>query len=216
MKGILIRDVLILYKKYLKITTYVVLTLGILATIIFGFSINSLLSLILPAGIGTLATNLFVEDEKDNWLRFIKTLPISSEKIVLARFLVFNGLVILSTLYILSLNVLSYLIHEDQKLIYYIIFSICGFAFSIFNNFLLMPACYKFGIKGANNVSIIILIVLGLFSVSIQKINFWYFINIYKSIPHYIILVMVVLIYIIMGFISIKLSTHLYNNKDKV
>jgi len=210
MKGILIRDVLVLYKRYLRIPVVIISIAGLVFTLIMGFPISSLLSLILPIGIGALSTNLFAEDEKDNWLRQVKIMPVSDANVVCSRFIVFMGTVLTSSLYMLFLNAVSYLVHKDQTLTFYFIFTAMGFIVAVFNNFLLLPACYKFGAQGANIVSIGILISVGLLTVGIKKINIRYFMNIYETSPSYTIWLIAIVIFLITGILSGKLSIFFY------
>ncbi len=210
MKGILIRDALVLYKRYLRIPATIISIVGLVFTLAMGFPISSLLSLILPIGIGALSTNLFAEDEKDNWLRQVKIMPVSDSNIVYSRFIVFMSTVFISSLYVLCLNAIAYLVHREQALAFYFIFTAIGLMVAIFNNFLLIPACYKFGAQGANIVSIGILIIVGLLTVWLKNLNIKYLVNIYKISPSYVIWLIAIIIYLITGILSVKLSIFFY------
>lgn len=214
MKGILLRDFLILYKKYIMTMATALLAVYILSTLISGFVGNSLLSLALPAAISAVVANLYVEDEKDEWEKYLKILPVSYKNIVIARFCIFVGVAILFSLASILLNILSYIIHQDQPLKYYLIFNLVGFVFAIINIYLLLPACYKFGIKGANNVSVGVLILMGFISIAIVKLDIDSFINLYASTPVYLLILLGLLILILLGCGSIYLSIYIFSNQE--
>ncbi|MFO3666550.1 ABC-2 transporter permease [Anaerococcus kampingiae] len=214
MKGILLRDFLILYKKYIKTIAIAILGVNILSTLFIGFIGNSLLSLALPAAISAVVVNLYVEDEKDERNKYLKMLPISYKNIVIARFCIFVGIVIFFGLASLLLNTLSFMIHQDQPLKYYLMFSLVGLIFAIINVYLLLPACYKFGIKGANNVSVGVLILIGFISIAIVKLDINPIINLYLSAPAYVPILFGLLILILLGCGSIYLSIYIFSNQE--
>lgn len=214
MKGILIRDAILLYKKYLRKPFFVIAILSLIFTLLMGFPVSGLMSLVLPMGMGALATNLFAEDEKDNWLKYVKTMPISVIKIVGTRYVIFFSTVVFCVVYSLFLNLLAFFLYREQALSLYFIFMIIGFTVSVLNNLLLLPACYKFGVNGANVISLGIMMVIGAITYGIKRINLEYWINIFETIPQHIFWVIVVITFLVLGIVSLKLSIFFFNKKD--
>lgn len=216
MKGILIRDGLLLYKKYLRFPLIILALVGLMFTIMMGYPISSIFSLILPLGIGALIINLFVEDEKDNWLKELKSMPISSAQAVGARFIIFSSIIFGCFLYSLCLNLVAFLLYKELPISFYMIFPFLGFIFALFNNFLLLPTCYKFGIQGANVVSMGILILIGIIVAGIKKVNLEKWILICNAVPRYVLLLILTVAFIFVGIISVKLSIYIYNKSEVI
>ena len=216
MKGILMRDGLVLYKKYLRFPLVILSSLGLLFTFMMGFPISSLLSLLIPLGIGARIVYVFAEDEKDNWLKELKTLPISSAQAVGSRFILFTSIIFGCSLYSLCLNLIAFLLYKEQPLSFYFVFPILGFVFAVFNNFLLLPTCYKFGVQGANVVCMSILILTGMIAFGIKKLNLKDWINFYETVPQYVVFLSIAVVFILVGIFSIKLSIFIYDKSEVI
>ncbi|RVU98470.1 ABC-2 transporter permease [Coriobacteriales bacterium OH1046] len=161
MRGAILRDALVLHKRYLRGASVGVLIAGVAGTLLMKFVMSSIISVALPMCIAALSANLFAGDEKDGWADYLKTMPISNSRIIGARYIVFMGAIALCTCYGLALNLLAYLLFGEQALQFYVILSGIGLAVAVLNALLLLPACYAFGTSGANAVSLGILLAVG-------------------------------------------------------
>jgi|GEM_PF-1476475 len=213
MLGLLIRDGKVLYERYMKKTIPMVLGITILMCFLLRFAFGSTLSILLPMSLSTLVANVFTEDEKDNWFKYLKTLPVRTIEVVGARFILTMILLFISVLYAFILNMILFVIFKEQEFELYLIFSIVGFIISLIVDLMMLPACYKFGSNGISIVSLpIILLVSGFLYISknsdISSI-LMYLMTIPKS--TYILIILFLMLMFI--FISIFLSAKILKKK---
>lgn len=186
MRGVILRDALVLHKRYLRRASIAVLIASVAGTLLMRFAMSSVLSIVLPMGVAALTANLFAEDERDGWADYLKTMPISTSRIIGARYLVSMGAVVLCAVYSLAMSLLAYLLFGEQVFQLYIILPGIGLAVSILNVLLLLPSCYAFGASGANAVSLGILLAVSMIVFAIQRIDVVHWVGVLASMPQYI------------------------------
>lgn len=213
MRGAILRDALVLHKRYLRRASIGVLIAGVAGTLLMKFAMSSALSIALPMCIAALSANLFAEDEKDGWADYLKTMPISTSRIIGARYIVFMGTVALCTCYALALNLLAYLLFGEQALQFYVILPGIGFTVAVFNMLLLLPACYAFGTSGANAVSLGILLAVGVIVSAIQRIDVEHWMGALASTPQYIFWVGTIALLVVLGVASFFLSKLFFDRR---
>ena len=143
MKGLIYRDALVWYRRYLRIPLFILIPGSIVAAAtlkFWGYAFVVLIIMLL--GLITSET-MFQIDEKENRDKYLHTLPISSSKIVGARYIVFLAFPIVCLLCSLMFGALFGLIFGDQPLGAYFILPLFLFSLLIAALFISLPANYK-------------------------------------------------------------------------
>lgn len=161
MSGILYRDFLIIKKKYITGKTAMFLIIGVIGSIILGFYLSSFLGLMIPMITGGMVVSIFAEDDKDNWNKAVKTLPVSDFEIVGARYAIIEFMIVVTACIGVIFNAFALLMHSEDYMAIYYIFPLVGIVMATISNLFALPFCYKYGVQGANSTSIAVLLLVG-------------------------------------------------------
>ena len=118
MKGLIYRDITLL-KLYLKWPVLIFSMIAFVAMFIKRFESLSMVAM-LPA-IFVYATSLiFDDDDKFNWEKYLRTLPVSPVKVVWSRTVVFSGFVALGTAISFAISMISFVFFREQPFAEYL------------------------------------------------------------------------------------------------
>ncbi|SFU95319.1 ABC-2 transporter permease [Butyrivibrio sp. M55] len=214
MSGILYRDFLIIKKKYANVKTAVLLTVGVIGSIILGFYLSSILGLMLPLITGGIVVSIFSEDDKDNWNKAVKTLPVSNLEIVGARYAIVEFMIVVTACIGALFNVLAALMHSEDFMAIYYIFPLVGIVMATISSLFTLPFCYKYGVQGANSTSIAILFIIGAGVAYIRKGQGLNVIKNIENIPFLWLVIGLVLFIFALLILSIYISVKVFEKEN--
>ena len=161
MKGLIYRDITLL-KLYLKWPVLIFSMIAFVAMFIKRFESLSMVAM-LPA-IFVYATSLiFDDDDKFNWEKYLRTLPVSPVKVVWSRTVVFSGFVALGTAISFAISMISFVFFREQPFAEYLKIPFAGLLIGAIMIVLIYPICQAVGSPGAG---IAFLLLWGMLSVS--------------------------------------------------
>lgn len=213
MRGLIYKDLLIIYKKTSVLSVTCIVVTSLIFVVIFKSSAVSLLSILLPFMFTGLSYNLFIQDDKNNWEKYVRTIPLSKIKIVGARYLSSIITLNISIFYMFILNICAFLIFQEQSLKVYLIIlfigSICVYIYLL----IFLTANYILGINSKNIVGTIVLIFITMI-IYLTKNNFNNdYISYLSSIPINTYILFSIIICIFLTMKSFYLSLQGFQNK---
>ncbi|KQO11036.1 ABC-2 transporter permease [Paenibacillus sp. Leaf72] len=157
MKGLIIKDLLVLKSK-VKIIPFILLCiLAILAIYLLGSTGVIALNVFIPIYFCALAIPVFQEDEKAGWHTFVAASPLSKKQIVGSRYIVSFSIITTVLLGLLLFNVLYYFLFSDLSFSVHILTLFAALSIGSIYLSLLIPSIYY---NGTNGSSIVMLIVI--------------------------------------------------------
>ena len=214
MKGLLLRDCFIIRKKYLNRLVIVFLTIGVIGSVALGPFVSSTLGLCFPFLAPVMIINIFSEDEKDNWDRTAKLLPLSTSDIVRARYLVFGIMILVSFCMALLLIALSALVHSEQYTPWYFVFPAVGLVGAMIYVSLVIPFCYKYGAQGSAAVSMGLLILASASGFLVRQDSVLSVILSIAKLPVPVHIINSAIVVLILTLISYFVSLKIYDAKE--
>lgn len=156
MSGLVKKELLLFQKKLKNLSRIGIILFGVfLFIILFGESGGVLiLSVLLPVFLTVYVTSNSQEDEVAKWDFFLKTFPLSSKQIVLSRYFAFGLLVLGSTVFMLLVSSLTYVLFENYSLWIHLIFIGVGLILSVICLSILVPVNYYSGYQGGVSIMI--------------------------------------------------------------
>ncbi len=173
MEGLIYRDVTVLYEQYLKRPVILCAICSIVAMFVKKFEALSAISM-MPAMLVFAAFSLFFEDEKDNWEKFLRTLPIKPAKIVWSRMSLFFALAGVGTVFSFVIGVLTFAFFREQTFAEYLKIPFVGLLVAVIMILLAYPLCHALGELGGQISSLLFYIVIVAVSILYQAgiVNF--------------------------------------------
>lgn len=162
MKGLLIRDVLVLRRKVPAVRIAVLAVAIVLFSFLMRFAGTGLISVILPMMATGTANILAIEDDKTNWQKFVRASPASVWDEVRSRYLVCGAILLVVGICAFLLNLACYALFREQPLYLYAIFPAVGVIAAYVNALVMIPSCFSRGADGASFVSGLLMLVVGL------------------------------------------------------
>lgn len=210
MKGLVIKDLIIVYRS-IKMIHIVFLILMIIGSKIY-FKNEGLIYILLFLPfilIGEVKTTIQYDD-KYNWNKCAIALPISRKRIVLSKYLLLIILTLFGSVLALSISYLSLIFTYDINIKLYLVYAIIGFLLSFFYGLILIPSSISGGGNvGAFSIMITTFLLMGIYY-SLQEIGIMpYIIKHYQENQIPILL----LFFIISLSLSYLLSLYSYNKK---
>lgn len=206
MKGLLLRDLYVLWRQYIRRPAEILMILSVLLSLPFAFPMSSLLALLLPLGFSSLSTQIFVADDKNQWQDMLKIMPVSPWEIIISRYLTCLIVVSFATSFSIGINLLTFLLYQQPGYLWYLVFCMTGFAAGLVSVGVSLPACYLLGSEGSNVVAIVLALTIGLSVYGFRKIDLLYYIDRFHSLPLGQLLTIVVIAIVIFLFLSFFLS----------
>ena len=206
MKGLIYRDALVWYRRYLRIPLFILIPGSIVAAATLKFWGVMLTSAVLSF-LAMLSPNMIFQiDEKENRDKYLRTLPISSSKIVGARYIVFLAFPIACLLYSLVLGTLFGLIFRDQPLGMYLgLPALLIFLLAVPIQLVLLPAGYT----GSKNMMSLAMAYYPM-SFVLKKLSET---GILSSVPAGVTVFLAVAVLIGAPILSFRLSVRFFNKK---
>lgn len=212
MKGLILKDMILLKKHWFKLK-YAVAIILMLAISIPLLQQSSIIAAIF---ITMLLLNsiqmLFIDDIKSGWIKFLNTTTdLNAKTIVLGRFISAVTVVCLANLILFGLSIIIYFIYHPMTIDALGILGLISLGVSIIYMLVLIPFTYLFD----HNGMIIVLIFFLLTGFIVSRINnisilMSGFIN---ETNNYMIFLSVLAGLIILGFVSFGFSTVIYNKR---
>ena len=158
MRGMMMKDLIFLKNKYRLL--YGLLALAIyLAAVYFYQEPALIIGMILTIFFSiSLAMPLFMQDDKEDWLYFSSTLPISVKEWVLARYVTMGLLLAAITVFNLILAlVFSLLVSRAQLGLYLVVIGLAVMVTVVYL-VILVPAIFALGINGISMVFLVLML----------------------------------------------------------
>lgn len=173
MKGLIYRDVTVLYEQYLKRPVILCAICSIVAMFVKKFEALSAISM-MPVMLVFAAFSLFFEDEKDNWEKYLRTLPIKPAKIVWSRMSLFFALAGVGTVFSFVISILTFVFFREQPFAEYLKIPFVGLLVAVAMVLLSYPLCQALGELGGQIASSLFFILIFAVSVLYQAgiVNF--------------------------------------------
>lgn len=172
MKGLIVKDILVLRSK-MKVFPFVILILLLgLALYFFGSTGVLMLDIFLPIYFCALTIPVFQEDDKVGWNTYISASPLSKKEIVISRYIVSFSIIAAIALVLLIANMIYSFFSDFSILVH-----LSTLLLSIFIGFiylsLLIPSIYYSGSNGASTVMLFAILVMSLltFLINSKKFN---------------------------------------------
>lgn len=172
MKGLIVKDILVLRSK-MKVFPFVILILlSGLALYFFGSTGVLILDIFLPIYFCALTIPVFQEDDKVGWNTYVSASPLSKKVIVISRYII-SFSIIAAIAFVLLIANLIYSFFSDFSILVHL----STLLLSIFIGFiylsLLIPSIYYSGSNGASTVMLFAILVMSLltFLINSKKFN---------------------------------------------
>lgn len=149
----------------------------------------------------------FLEDEKDNWDKYLRTLPFSAKKIVMSRMIMFAGFQFACFLYSSLCGVISYLIYAEYPLMSYVVFAFVMLAFSLIGMLVVVPFSYQLGGRGVQQVVMFIFFMPLMIAGQLQNLG------VSQETMTKIFLYAAIIFLIVLPFASFKFSVRFFQKK---
>ena len=213
MKGLIYRDALVWYRRYLRIPLFIMVPGGIIVSLTlkasgvivqesgFGFL------MFLPLNLLFFFFFFFLEDEKDNWDKYLRTLQFSAKKIVMSRMIMFAGFQFACFLYSSLCGVISYLIYAEYPLMSYVVFAFVMLAFSLIGMLVVVPFPYQLGGRGVQQVVMFIFFMPLMIAGQLQNLG------VSQETMTKIFLYAAIIFLIVLPFASFKFSVRFFQKK---
>ena len=207
MKGLIYRDALVWYRRYLRIPLFIMVPGGIIVSL----TLKASGVIVQESGFGFLMflplNLLFLEDEKDNWDKYLRTLPFSAKKIVMSRMIMFAGFQFACFLYSSLCGVISYLIYAEYPLMSYVVFAFVMLAFSLIGMLVVVPFPYQLGGRGVQQVVMFIFFMPLMIAGQLQNLG------VSQETMTKIFLYAAIIFLIVLPFASFKFSVRFFQKK---
>ncbi|MCH3948411.1 MAG: ABC-2 transporter permease [Olsenella sp.] len=199
MRGLMLRDALVLLRRVSLARIAVLLVGGILFMLFMRIAAATLLSVMFPLLAGGMMSILAAEDDKTNWLKFVRASPARVWDVVVARYLVCGIILLATCVYTTLLNVACFLLFREQPLAVYLGVSAVGALVAYSNILLMVPSCFGGGASGANLVSMVVLFAAGAFAWVVRNVDLTGVLTFLASVPMYA--------YVLVGVAAMLLAT---------
>jgi hypothetical protein len=213
MKGLLVRDLLVLIKKVSVIRLVALAVAGILLTFLMRLAGSSLLSVVLPMmAVGSMSV-LAAEDDKTNWQKFVRASPASAWEAVCARYLVCGAVLLLSGTYTFLLNLGCCLLFSEQPLRIYLILSGVGMIAACINALAMIPSCFSRGASGANFMGTVFLFLAGGLAWLLRQVDVTWLTTYLADIPVHVSVLGGMAVMVLATVLSIVVSVRVFRDK---
>lgn len=158
MRGMMMKDLIFLKNKYRLL--YGLLALAIYLTAVYFYQEPALIiGMILTIFFSiSLAMPLFMQDDKEDWLYFSSTLPISVKEWVLARYVTLGLLLAAITVFNLVLALVFSLLVSGAQLGLYLVVIGLAVMVTVVYLVILVPAIFALGINGISMVFLVLML----------------------------------------------------------
>lgn len=213
MNSLLLKDFLILKKKTKILPIIILVALSVIA-IYFWKSLGLLIVNILLVFYSTsFILPLFTEDIKDEWLDYVKTLPISNKSVIQARYIITYSIVLLISLFNFFIDIIYAVFDATYSLDIYLLVVLMAMLIGIIYSCVLIPSVYYAGINGS---SFALLLILGFFSfIQLALKNNWLKMGLIGDFGVPIILGIFFLLAVLLSLLSMKISNRIIRNQQK-
>ncbi len=195
MKGLIYRDALVWYRRYLRIPLFIMVPGGIIVSL----TLKASGVIVQESGFGFLI--------KDNWDKYLRTLPFSAKKIVMSRMIMFAGFQFACFLYSSLCGVISYLIYAEYPLMSYVVFAFVMLAFSLIGMLVVVPFPYQLGGRGVQQVVMFIFFMPLMIAGQLQNLG------VSQETMTKIFLYAAIIFLIVLPFASFKFSVRFFQKK---
>lgn len=166
MKGLLVKDLLTIQKKYRIMRIIMdICIMAVLMITLKGTGAIYISFLLIPIELMTMLISLFTCDEQWKWGKYVVALPVSKTTIVKSRYIF--PLILSSVGFIVSLtvNLVSYFCFPQFAFGYYLF--IAGTSFTVTLLFLsfVLPSNYSLGVNAGFTIMLILIIILVLLAI---------------------------------------------------
>ena len=161
MKGLIYRDITLL-KLYLTRQILILSAIAFATMFIKRFEALSAVAM-MPSAFVYASAQLFADDDKFNWDKYLRSLPVSPVKIVWSRIIVFSGFIALGTAISFAISMISFVFFREQPFAEYLKIPFAGLLIGAIMIVLIYPICQAVGSPGAG---IAFLLLWGMLSVS--------------------------------------------------
>ncbi len=199
MRGLLLRDLLVLLKRVSVGRVAALAAAGILFTLIMRLAGTSLVSIVLPLSATGMMSVLAAEDDKTNWQKFVRASPASDWDGVCARYLVCGAVLLAVGIYVIMLNLACYLLFREQQPYLYLLLCTVGIVVAWVNALLVIPSCFGRGASGANIVSMGFVFLAGALAWLASRVDLSGFVRWLAGVPTYA--------YVLVGAVALGLAT---------
>lgn len=148
MSGLLIKDLYELKKLWLQPKFLLSSTIIVIAGIFFLNSSALIVSIFVSVFFINTIQSLFVSDKKSGWILFIKTTPISSVKIVSARYILSTIICLVTTLVNAGISLILWLLFKHLSFKEYVILILIFLIVTLIYTFIMLPFFYSFDENG--------------------------------------------------------------------
>ncbi len=172
MKGLIVKDILVLKSKMKVFPFLILILLSGLALYFFGSTGVLMLDIFLPIYFCALTIPVFQEDDKVGWNTYVSASPLSKKVIVISRYII-SFSIIAAIAFVLLIANLIYSFFSDFSILVHL----STLLLSIFIGFiylsLLIPSIYYSGSNGASTVMLFAILVMSLltFLINSKKFN---------------------------------------------
>lgn len=172
MKGLIVKDILVLRSKMKVFPFLILILLSGLALYFFGSTGVLMLDIFLPIYFCALTIPVFQEDDKVGWNTYVSASPLSKKVIVISRYII-SFSIIAAIAFVLLIANLIYSFFSDFSILVHL----STLLLSIFIGFiylsLLIPSIYYSGSNGASTVMLFAILVMSLltFLINSKKFN---------------------------------------------
>lgn len=210
MKGLLIKDLLTIQKKYGSARIIIdICIMTILMIVLKGAGAIYISFLLIPAELMTMIISLSTCDEQWKWEKYAIALPVSKTTIIKSRYIFALILSSLGFIVSLAVNLVSYFCFPQFAFGYYLF--IAGTSFTITLLFLsfVLPSNYSLGVNTGFAVMLVLIIILVLLAMWTNVANIMWFI-----VKHFELCIGIACVMVIaLTFGSYFLSKILFNRK---
>ena len=193
MKGLIYRDALVWYRRYLRIPLFIMVPGGIIVSLTLK------------------ASGVIVQESGFGFLMF---LPLNLLfffffffKIVMSRMIMFAGFQFACFLYSSLCGVISYLIYAEYPLMSYVVFAFVMLAFSLIGMLVVVPFPYQLGGRGVQQVVMFIFFMPLMIAGQLQNLG------VSQETMTKIFLYAAIIFLIVLPFASFKFSVRFFQKK---